>query len=642
MSTFVEPESDDDDDYTAPQEFAAIRTRAAQRTANDVAAPGEATCALNMSTVMEEAKRLSESFPQATWIKQIIALLDPSLWPAEKGPVGWCGWDDAVKPPRLQTHAMYAKSIATLMTPNRKNRRMLRHARKDYGGKRHTRCYMPYFQVPKDPGEDRGIGDARELNKHLDNVGGMQLAKIVQMFEALRELAGGHIYVGDLKSWFNQISIPEGIKPLFSVALGAEDFEYNTLVMGGQPSAKLAHGIACLWQISAGLRIGLKLVDAGGSAPPPVLRFMQDDVHVASVIPWIDNWCLIAKDPFMRNAFKKSLEHFTESSAWGIMIKQGSEFTQPLAQPFDFLGIRWKVTDGVVSWRHITANILDWAQLPRLQGNIVCRARTAARIVGVCGWHFSVRRGASGETLTLGRFAEVYETSAAIGDGRKCQSDWNKDWKPSSKEAEYINAHMDVILRHLPRDYSKLSAVELDATLDGAGWEGSCAPPPRPANSVHSASDASKTRGGHVIFTREEITHWEAVEFDRLAYACNSDTHINKLETATAIFSINAVLDRLGDTPTEIRHAIDNSTARSALRLGRYPKDQQLTQLLVALHKRIRRANCQLTVLQVPTGDMVADGPSRNDKVTKRPIAPTVADAARCYDSMKRADTRKQ
>jgi len=102
MSTFVEPESDDDDDYTAPQEFASIRTRAAQRSANDVAAPGEATCALNMSTVMEEAKRLSESFPQATWIKQIIALLDPSLWPAEKGPVGWCGWDDAVKPPRLR------------------------------------------------------------------------------------------------------------------------------------------------------------------------------------------------------------------------------------------------------------------------------------------------------------------------------------------------------------------------------------------------------------------------------------------------------------------------------------------------------------------------------------------------------------
>jgi len=91
----------------------------------------------------------------------------------------------------------------------------------------------------------------------------MQLAKIVQIFSAVRVFAGGHAYIGDLKSWFNQISIPEGIKALFSLALGSDDYEYNTLVMGGQPSAKLAHGISCIWIICSALDLGLTIDDIG-------------------------------------------------------------------------------------------------------------------------------------------------------------------------------------------------------------------------------------------------------------------------------------------------------------------------------------------------------------------------------------------
>lgn len=632
--------SSDDDDYEEPCEFACFRKKAARHSANPVAAPGEATSALCMERVIESARRLLKLFPGTAWIQQVIDLLDPAAWPCEKGPVGWCGWTNEASP-RLVTSAIYENSIKTLMTPNSRNKQMIRRARplSAYGDGSAHRCYMRYFQVPKelDPPEDRGIGDARPLNSRLDSVGGMQLAKIVQIFSAVRVFAGGHAYIGDLKSWFNQISIPEGIKALFSLALGSDDYEYNTLVMGGQPSAKLAHGISCIWIICSALDLGLTIDDIGACAPPPVIRISKDGESLAAAIPWIDNWLILAHTSETRDHIAKAMGSYCDATrSWGIMIKEGSELRQPLSSPFDFLGLRLRHDGKVVRWRHITANLSEWKKLPRIVQGVPVQARTAARITGIGSWDFSVRRGASGEALTLGQAGQLFDLAAELGKDRAVASDWNKQWTPGETDARILNDAIHRVVNCLPDNHIELSKPELDALLD-LSLQPSVPPLPRPEKYVCSASDASKLRGGHVVFDDTRVLHWEAVEFSALTfYECDKRTHINKLETAVAIFSLNKVIDCL-TCPTEIRHAIDNSTARSALRLGRYPKDAKLTALLQALRKRINRAGCCLTVLQVPTGDMVADGPSRADKLG-RPIAPTDQQAKQCFRSMTRAD----
>jgi len=629
----------DDDDYEEPCEFSCLKKKSAKHSANPVAAPGEATCALNMERVIISAKRLLDLFPGTTWIQQVIDLLDPAAWPAEKGPQGWCGWPNEPSA-RLTTSPIYAESIKTLMTPNSRKKQMIREARpsSDYGIGTH-RCYMRYFQVPKelDPPEDRGIGDARPLNSRLKSVGGMQLAKIVQIFSMLREFPGGHAYIGDLKSWFNQISIPEGIKALFSLALGTNDFEYNTLVMGGQPSAKLAHGISCIWIICAALDLGFTVDDVGAAAPPPVIRISKEGSSQAAAVPWIDNWLVVAQSKSIRDNMAKAMSIYCDAThSWGIMIKDGSELRQPISSPFDFLGLRLCHDGRVVRWRHITSNLTEWAKLSRITPGVPVKARAAARITGIGSWDFSVKRGASGEALTLGHAAQIFDLAADLGKDRSVAADWNKLWMPRDMDATTLNDVLSQVTRGLPENHIALSKDELDALLDRSMLP-TIPPLPRPAKSVCSASDASKLRGGHVVFDEARVLHWEAVEFMSLAfYECDRTTHINKLETAVAIFSLNKVMDTVTE-PTEIRHAIDNSTARSALRLGRYPKDPKLTAQLQALRKRINRVGCCLTVLQVPTGDMVADGPSRASKLGQ-PIAPTDEQAKQCFKSMTRAD----
>jgi len=74
------------DDYEEPTEFPALSRRPARKTTNDVAAPGEATCALKIEEVMKFAKELLIDNPEASWISQIIELLDPAIWAAARGP----------------------------------------------------------------------------------------------------------------------------------------------------------------------------------------------------------------------------------------------------------------------------------------------------------------------------------------------------------------------------------------------------------------------------------------------------------------------------------------------------------------------------------------------------------------------------
>ena len=638
------------DDYEEPTEFPALSRRPARKTTNDVAAPGEATCALKIEEVMKFAKELLIDNPEASWISQIIELLDPAIWTAARGPVGWCGWAGKHMP-RCPTDEKYKHNIVDrLMQPNSRGVRMIRHARQDYDGFRHERCFMSYFQVPKDPGPpptDRTIGNAQNLNAELRSVGGMQLAKLIQMFEAFREFRDPHIYLGDLAAWFNQIPIPEGIKPLFSLLVDGLLLEYNTLVMGGQPSAKLAHGITCLWIMAAAKRIGLHPKDLGVSAPPPVLRFLASDTHAASVLPWIDNWCVIGSSTCIRDRFRNAMVSFCSPSAgWGLMIKKGSEITQPASEPFDFLGIRWMNQSGTVLWRHITGNLIEWRSLPPLTAGTAVAARFAAKLIGIITWDFSVIRAASGDTRTIGELAELLDISAKLAEGRPRRSDWDLPWTPSRSVAELINKSFTRICGPMsPPSTEAPSEKDLDAHLSR-----SVRAPPRPPTKVISASDASKTRGGHVRFDPEgRILDWCPFEYadirfqntgqDVSSFRVSSDLHINRLETICAILSISRTLSQLGPEARnrDFMHAIDNSTARSALRLGRYPGCKVLTSLIQNLRSQIAGLSSTLTILQVPSADMVADDPSRSDS-SGRPIPPSSVRALRCWASMGRGD----
>jgi len=253
--------------YERPSEFPSLQRRSTARSANRVAAPGEAACALIMTRMISFAKDFVSRHPKAEWAQQIIDLLSEDIWSADRGPLGWCKWSGAHCPAR-KTDSCYTENlVGPLMEKNARGDAMLRFARRSYGNpsREPTRCFMSYFQVPKEPGpppEDRTIGAALDLNDNIESVGGMQLASLLQLFDALRELPNAHLYIGDLKAWFNQISIPEGIKPLFTLMLAdGRLLEYNTLVMGGQPSAKLAHGITCLWIIASLESIGLTIMD---------------------------------------------------------------------------------------------------------------------------------------------------------------------------------------------------------------------------------------------------------------------------------------------------------------------------------------------------------------------------------------------
>lgn len=648
----------DEEEYIYPSEYPDLLVTPATKRCNKVVDPGDASACVHMKNVARTCmKMFEESSKEATWAKATAEVIDNDRW--KEGPEGWCGFDSAKEAEPIKTDVKYlpnllglaratlcevceaeiakikfcckvlcdhcvnketskckvcskeakkeklSKSRPGMLRPAWSQREWQDYYRsKGCSADAFHRAYVRFFQVAKEEGPppvDRGIGDARNLNKTMKKSFSMHLISLLEIFETFRMFPDGFFYGGDLFSWFNELSVPDSVRSLLTICIEKKRgkfimFEYLTWVMGLKSSPAVANSITCTWLMDAVLRAGLEVDDYGGSVAPRRILIRQNGRVVGAAIQWLDNYVIIMKSKYLRDRVKEKMLEMQKETEWNLKIKENSEFEGQLSTGLDFVGLSWKTQKGVVMYRHLLSNLRDWKKKEKIRpGNM--KKKLLANYIGTLVWDFTVRRAASGDTLKLGTIAELLEILAEISKSCKIKSDWNKGFEVSARTAEVIN---------------KLF-IELTQGLEEEEiFQESRSKPPTPDKKRFSASDSSNPRGAWVKLAEDGMTiNYASIEykgFISTTFKNLADEHINVKETEMAVQYLEQ-LER--EEYVDFIHAVDNTTARSALRLGRYPGIQKLTDRILKVHERILSWNSTLSIVLVPSEDMVADDPSR-------------------------------
>lgn len=645
-----------DNDYLEQEDFSDFFKTCGGKSCNPVDGPGPAAEALVIKAVVTDLRKLHSisleinKHKPALWALEAANLLDREKW--KHSQVGWSGFDPAKATNQRNTDSKYLQNLKDLTKANANGKSMLRKSwslnqwnqwKKKMGSSIEVeeihKVVLNYFQVPKEtvPSvKDRGIGDSRGLNKGLKKTIGTQFASLIQIFSCLRAFSRPSIYGGDLQSYFNQISIPDLIKALCSILVvnksgDTEAFEYNTLPMGLVPSCGIAHAITTAWVMLAAIEAGYKIEDYGDSAPPPVVRVLKNEVIVAFIVTWVDNYLVIADSIPIRDQIKASMETFTKVGRWNIHIKPSSTFCTLNGSPFEFLGISWKAWNHTVDWKHIDSNLSEWAALLHLKPGQATKARAIAKRTGIIMYDFSVRKAASGGSLHIGEMDSILDLMGYLSKGRRSKKDWSKLIELNIEQTENILMGFRDILYH---------TRDMNMNIINPEFSPSKSQQSSLINRSFWTADASNQQAAVVHLNNDgslgQIENHGA--FFVLKYNSNTlGEHINVKETLIGIAALELAAQQI-PLSTEVLLAVDNSTSRAAIRNARYPGRPDITQRLLKVHQLLLDKKSAVTVCQVPSLDMVADDPSRLDPHGNT-IHPSQHRAAKCFNSMGRALT---
>ena len=274
-----------------------------------------------------------------------------------------------------------------------------------------------YFSVPKDENFDRSILNAKALSRLFRTPDPVNLQPIGEFFAyliMLTTVGGGKLFgfVADLRHWFHQISVKDGLSKYFGVHLGRDYYRWVTLPMGWAWSPRVCQCICwglLLWsKAPKDNRDGLAQTrrELRGSKDPPRVAWLRDNGGkvVGFMTLTYDNICFVCIDKEIATFLRfRIVENFRVAH---VTVKAGSErFASPLDMlkkssatelelqtiGFCHLGVQYAICEEnhCVVWRHEPERTGKWNRIL----NLLCLSSTRREIARACGvviWHWTI------------------------------------------------------------------------------------------------------------------------------------------------------------------------------------------------------------------------------------------------------------
>jgi hypothetical protein len=270
-----------------------------------------------------------------------------------------------------------------------------------------------YFAILKEADLARSIVDCAAFSVAVREVASIAKIRLPTIPELLQRLASSlsrahragrpcAIFLSDLRHFFHQIALHPDVQPYFAVRLReAVMYIWQVLPMGHTISPIVAQ------TISYALLLLCQMHAEGGVADIPYFATSTEkrspgDTEALVAAIWYDNLISAGELPAanrLKNAWAQTCDRyhavlkFGEVYSGGRLSREGDD--EEVSDRPVVLGLRLAVDDGVLSFRHKTANIIKWtakAQAMRERGRVTLREMS--RLLGVAMFDGYVRTAA--------------------------------------------------------------------------------------------------------------------------------------------------------------------------------------------------------------------------------------------------------
>lgn len=481
--------------------------------------------------------------------------------------------------------------------------------------------YASYFAVPKADGSARCIFNGKRLSKeHYRVPPPVQLPDFAELLRIICESFQGctriFLLSGDWRHWFHQLRMNDKIANHFGLTIKFEGirhfYNWTCLPMGWSWSPWIAQsvgfGVLILTLHSIGWQVPKSVLE--GESPPPFLLLKREAIIIFACL-WYDNVLLITNDGDTRtqlfSAFKRTCDAYhVKSKHW--QSYGGSSFLTNSVDPKIpeaphlpiYLGVQFALSlkrhrsskaQVTLCWRPDPAKEAKW-RASIVSGRSAandnsCTPRKVVTIIGRILWeqHISLR-----PLLLISDVIDVTRRCAHLAQGG-----WDVKQASLSLDMRFVCDHAESTL---------LTFAEWrTAHINGH------------AHTVTAAADASKLRGGYVVWdqNRSPLTpvgwYWNTHQ---------AAMHIFVKELLSATILIEALCRVHRNTRLQI--GIDNSAAAWCLR--RLFSTTHHGQELI---RRVYRALCDsgntLDIVQLVSLDNPADVPTRMGKKSAESLA---------------------
>lgn len=481
--------------------------------------------------------------------------------------------------------------------------------------------YASYFAVPKADDTARSIFNGKQVSRawyrtppSVQLPDFADLLKIIcRLFKDCKRL---FLLSGDWRHWFHQIRLHPDVAKYFGLTIKAVDpqdndekprrrfYHWTCLPMGWSWSPWIAQCIGYAIIILALLKIGWAVPESvlHAESPPPYIVLRQG-ATLLFVCLWYDNVLFITNDGNVKTNFFNAFE--STCKAYHASIKHWSSFggdtflikaidpENPRAPHLPiYLGVqfalqlkRCRTGMGVtLHWRPDPSKTEKWNASIE-SGRVAvktgaCTPRAVVAIVGRILWeqHISLR------PLLL--------ISDIIDVTRRCAEEAQRGWDTATKS---LVSDMTLVCDH---------AANMMLTF--GEWR--TAPCNEQCTVVVAASDASKLRGGYIIWAADRrISCCESIPWN----ADQRAMHIFLKELLAATLLIERLCSAHQDCI--LRIGIDNSAAAWCLR-RLFSTTHHGQELIRRVYRVLLAANNRLDVFQLATLDNPADVPTRIGK----------------------------
>ena len=506
---------------------------------------GLAGC-MKVDTILRWAKEVNQK-----WSLRLEGYLDPSLATADN----WCGWDGTPSGPSEEhTSSVYEKSLTELAEIG-----VLRRVERPEETNQ-IRVFASYFQVKKNAQVDRAIQNCCALKARTKPPFPLYLIRLRQLFQLVDFFEKPHFSWMDLRHWFYQITLPNAVRKLFSIRAGSKQYELRVWPMGFTFTPAISQTIVSIILCQAVRRIAvhqeLWIDNAEADFAPPFLIVKTHSRGVARIvafiIAWYDNIVVIAENNFFVRCITPSIVS-TLGLAEVIIKKVGDEQQDVFySETLEFLGMNIKkdATDGRVIWNHIPSNQQKWALHELPTPRMPCTPRLVSELSGVIMWDWNIRGG------LLGEVRHVIELMRVVGRESMTQESYDTTKRFDTGLLEKLRSDFLEIATKSPTTYSF---------------------PPVPSPNlpkIWAASDSSGEKAAGVTFTMNavETNEW-VIDWEGEA----AEKPINWKETRMAQLTLEHIVKKEMPSEVEIIFAVDNSTAKAALRTGMYREDETMS-----------------------------------------------------------------
>lgn len=490
---------------------------------------------------------------------------------APKSITDWCGWKGTGLGSLATTDAKFKPHLYELMGTvfekldglNAENRFVLQYLETEKANKQVNRVLL----------------NCKPLNAHMGKTPWLSFPTTADLFAIMSFFRCPCFAGADFRHWFYQMKLPACARKLFTVL--CEEFigQFKVWPMGFKWAPFMAQ---CLSMIMAKFAIEASGFTAKSPVEetviPPFWIIMKNGTPVGFFVFWYDNALIVTGSTFVRDRIVEAMITVatTINAQWKLEKGQSEPFVKSTGS-CQYIGIQFKCINHGVTWSHVEDNANRWSLLT---GADTHSWRHASEMIGVIIWNWTVsglRRSAIEEILVI---------TQKIGALLLERNQWDN---PATLRVEEWSLLKEQINEIVAQGF--LARVVPDVPVS--------------SQVILLATDAMKIKGAAVRFSADGI------ELDHLEWDLDELLHINHKETDTARLGVDWVATEFPNS--EIRLAVDNTTAAVALSKFVFTSDKELQTKLEETEQTLVTQHCYLIVVQVPGIDQGADERSRGN-----------------------------